>query len=187
MQTRTARRLTLAITSLMVLTPIGAAAATPSQGYSFLEMDYIDYDNVDGFGFEGSVEIGPNAYLNGGYEELEDTSPFANTTLETLYLGGGVAFGIAPTTDLHFGAAFVDQQLGNFDDSGFQVDAGIRARLSDVIELYGDARHRDFGDFDEDMLGAGIRLHLTPVFHLSAGVEDADNYDGYRIGARFSF
>lgn len=167
--------------------PQTAQAAEPANHeYDFVEVDFVDYDNLDGPAIIGSFELNQNVYLKAAYEQL-DADGFSSAELETFELGGGYAFPVSPGTDLHVGAAYVEQEFGAFDDDGFQVDGGIRAQVTDLVELYGDVRHRDMGDSDENLLGAGVRFNMTPAFKVSAGFEDADDYDGLRLGARYEF
>ena len=84
--------------------------------------------------------------------------------------------------------AEADTPLGSVDDNGYGVSVGLRAWVSERVELDGAIAYSDFGDGGSDTsFGAGVQFYFTEQFSVGLGLGFADDVDTYRLSGRFYF
>lgn len=167
------------------LLPI-AAFAQSDFNYTYVEVEYLDtdYDNLgddSGFGLKGSIELTDMIYLLGEYQTYDDTD------LDLWSIGGGVRWNLQPELDLTADLSWVEADAGPFDDDGFQLGIGLRARVHDAIEVDAGIRHVDLDNGSETFLDLGGRYYLTETVAVGLGLDVSDDTTTWRIGLRGEF
>jgi opacity protein-like surface antigen len=187
----------IAAVTLMTL-----GAATPALAedfsYSFIEAGYvsseIDDFGLDGSGFalNGSFEFNQNVFGFAGITDVDyDQGSGVSTTATTV--GVGFAWPLGMAVDLVSGLAYERLKLhvdgeGNATETGFSLNTGLRASISDSLEVTAGVKYTDFGnDIDDFTLGVGGRYYFTPA--LAGGIDVTDNDDGtaWIISLRYDF
>ena len=136
-------------------------------------------EDVEAYYLRGSIGLG-FLHIVAGYENAE--ADIGDSATDTIRLGGGAHFELAPKLDLTGDIAWLfsdlSSDLDQLDDSdhGYEVRAGLRFLPAEWenggLELDGDFLYRNV-DFalasDDEQTGfeAGARLHF--VTHLSLG------------------
>lgn len=189
----------MVIGSLLALGVAGTAlAAEEGFSYSNVELGYIDTElddfdvSGDGFGLRGSWAFTPNVHGFASYSDLDFDH---DVSAETLRIGAGLNWPLSPRLDvigrLSYVRAEMDVSFGPFsasvDDSGFGLEAGVRGRPMEQLEVTGSLDYVDIGDADDTSLGVGARYYFTSQF--AAGGDLSFNDDGTTImlGLRFDF
>lgn len=182
---------------------VGAAGVS----YNYVEAYYlssdlddtdVDADGVD-IGFSGL--IAPNAFLTASYTDLESdrfSGPFGGTFVaqgRTYAAGFGVRQALNPTVDVFAGISFIYAEARikgsggseEDDDTGFGLNAGLRAALAPSMEGLLRVDYVDVFDDDSTALTGGLLLHLSPAISLGAAYSIDDDAKTWRAGARFNF
>lgn len=165
-------------------------------GYNFVEVNllHMDRHNLNGVRTSGSFSVVDNlsiiGSLTGGYRS------YANQQSVT----GGVAyhqklFGtVLEATDfvLHVEAEVQRIEIerrnaSNYTDTdaGIVAGGGLRNRLIDDVEVFGDFSVRTTGSTDP-FVTLGGRFSILPDLHLQASLEVGDN-DTFLTGVRYTF
>ncbi len=175
----------------------GVATAGDDLSYSYLEVRYSDAELDDGF-----VDIDGNGYILNGSLEFSDTVHLFigrdklefddNVDLRTHIIGGGLALPLSPRTDIVLRAGFVDASFSTpffkDDDDGYFASAGIRALLTDDIELYGEVRSLQLDDAgDEEAATLGLDFYSSKGLAVGPSVTWVEDTTIYSLGARFYF
>ena len=183
----------------LVLTLIFAVPAlADGLSYNFIRAGYqsVDLDddgglNVDGdgYGLSGSFEIGDYMF---GFASYGKTDFDFGVDLTQLQAGLGYHHRDTDNPDFYASLAYVEAEaeasgFGSVDDSGYGATIGVRSIVTDLIELYGEVAHVDFGDGDNTALGAGIWFNLADSFALGLGAAWDDDSTSYGAGARLYF
>jgi len=178
---------------LAVFLAAPAIADSPSYnfveaGYSWLNLD--DGIDGDGYGLEGSFEIGDNMFAFAGYASFDADYDIDGTFWEA---GLGYHTGISDNTDFFAKAYYLDQSIdlgvfgGTQDDDGYGVGIGIRGNVTDLIELFGEINYEDIGDDAITEFGAGIRFNLSDSFALGLNASFDEDVTTYGASARLYF
>jgi hypothetical protein len=188
----------------IISTLVAASALLPVMAqadglsYSYLEGAYIDTDvdnfdkNVDGFALRGSYELTDRVFAFGGYTN-QSTSIFGSKLdLQTLRLGVGYAYPLAPTADLYgkIGYAHADANLPGPDlsDDGYTLGVGLRGRLAEKFELEGGVNYTDLNDSGDDTtVGIAARYFFTPQFAAGLEGEFGNDAKTYGVNVRWNF
>ena len=175
----------------------GAPALAEGLNYNYVEAAYVDTEiddsafDVDGDGIAlgGSVELGESIFLIAGYSAQEFDF---GIDLDQWSVGVGGHIPISEKIDLVGSVSYVDAEVdtrfGNFDDSGYGLSVGVRARVADNVEVEGGVNYVDLDDVGDDTtFGVGARYYFTPEFALGAGVALGSDATGWSIGVRYEF
>ena len=181
-------RTVVVIAALVALSGTAVRAEEPS--WSYLEAGYL---NVDPDALSGS---GDNWFAGGSFEFLQHLHVLAR------YLDGDYAAGVDQSYwkvgvgwhgllgekvdavgELHW----VDTEVANVGDDGYQLTGGVRWRMVKFIELDGFFNYTDL-----DASGSQESLEgriLFDIWRLSFGAayETSDDYDQYNAFVRFNF
>lgn len=182
----------LLIASVLAL-PVAAMADGLS--YNFLQASYVNVDGdgggkADGFDFSGSHLVGKNIFLQGGYSRVT----IDGSDIDVSAFNGGLGFrhGLTPTVDLNAGASvvFAEVDAGSFgseDDTGYSLNAGLRALVAPQLELNGGVTYTDIFDEADTSFGIGAVFSFTPQIAVIGGAGFADDANTYSVGGRFMF
>ena len=181
-----------------LLLAVSTTAMADDLNYNFLSLGYerIELDNdfgfdVDGDGWTigGSFEVGESWFLFAGYG-MGDFD--FGVDLDQWAAGGGYHLPMADNVDfvatLSYQRADISAGVLSVDDDGFGASVGLRAMVSERVELNGSVDYVDFGDAgDETSLSGSAWLNLTEQFALGLGVSFSDDATAYGLGGRLYF
>jgi hypothetical protein len=185
---------TIGFISLLTL---AAPAMADGPNYNYIEGSYqrvtlddgfIDVDG-DGFGIGGSVGIGDNWQLIGGYNSTDFDF---GVDLDQLLIGGGFHTALTPNTDFVANLAYIRLDASafgqSFDDDGYAASVGVRSMVSDKFELAGFVQYADLSDSGNDTSVRGEAWYnFTQSFAVGLNVGTAEDVLTYGIGARVYF
>jgi hypothetical protein len=159
-------------------------AKTPSLGYDFVELRFVDVDVAGGDGLKlgGSYHIKNNWLIVGS---LSSVSFDNNIDSRTIEIGAGWVWPWQKDWDLVASARFVDIG-GDFDENGVILEGGLRGLLMPQFELRGSVNHITAGDNDT-FLEFGGDYYFTKQFAAGLTLEFAGDVDVFTVGARYFF
>jgi len=215
----------LAAMSLAIVAPHSVDAAE-SLDYTYLDLAYVgrdidafdddegvieDLDDGGGVALEGSLALGDNFFIFGGYSDTESDVTFANdevfplpaeTDIKRLDLGVGTMVEINDRLDFVGRLGYVDIDFGDFDfgasedidandllddsSDGYLVDIGLRSQLLTNLEGSIGVRHIDVEEIDNTSLLASLLFELSPSWDIGVSVDAGDDVSTYMLGVRFS-
>ena len=181
-----------------LLLAVSSTAFADDLNYNFLTLGYDRVDLDDDLGFDvdgdswnigGSFEVGESWFLFAGYG-MGDFD--FGIDLDQWSAGGGYHLPMADNVDfvatLSYQRADISAGSLSLDDDGFGASVGIRAMVSERVELNGAVNYVDFGDFgDNTSLSGSAWLNLTEQFALGLGVSFGDDATAYGLGGRLYF
>ena len=162
--------------ALAVAAGSGAVSAKEFK-YTWLEAGYADVDadnNADGdyVYLGGSLDLGNQFFIRGSLGNLDYDSDDA----DTVSIGVGHPMSISPRSDVVFAADYsmIDADRGPGDVDTLTASAMSRTWLTNNIEgnLSAGLAYQDT-DFDNDtgaVIGAGLRLYVTPQFSVAGDI-----------------
>lgn len=190
------------VLALAALSLPGQALAVDELNYSYVEAGYrsgeIDVSGQDvdftALGGVVSYELTENFALFGsGFTgEIETTDSGALKDIDTRELSAGLTahFPLSRNIDLvvPMAIAYARTRAGNAinSDTGYAIAVGVRALLTDNIELAGGVQHVDIED-DEQSITGTVRFHFSDAISVSLSASAGDDTDSLGVGARFSF
>jgi len=167
--------------------------------WSYLEGGYVNTDidsfdeDVDGFALGGSYGLTDNVFVFAGYTDQGTSVAGFDIDLQTYNLGLGYAWPLGNALDLYGKVGYVSaeadvQDLGNADDDGYSLAAGLRGRAMEQLELEGAVSYVDLSDSGDDTtLDLGARWYFTPQFAVGVEGSFGDDANTYGLGVRWSF
>lgn len=181
----------------MAIAAAGAQADELSYSYvdaGYVQADIDDFDDeLDGPFVRGSVALGANAFVFGGYRELSTEIAGFDIDTEELTIGVGAHFPASDRVDFTGRVGYVDVALdGPFgidaDDDGFQLAAGLRGFATDRIELEAEIVYTDLDESGDDTsFRASGRYAFTDLFSAGLELGSSDDVTEYGLYARFTF
>lgn len=191
------------LAATVLLPGLGAAQqpqARPQQpqfSYTFVE---IGYDESD-FDVRGVRDVdGDGLTVSGAFEITDEWHAFASygsadldfgLDLDAWAIGAGYVFPLRQDIDLYGRVLYLDWDFNvpgpaNRDEDGLGLQARIRARVTNELELEGGIQYVDVGDADTS-LQALARYHFSESLSAGVGLTLGGDIDGIGINARFSF
>ena len=125
------------------------------------------------------------------YFTVESTTyEYDNVDAETFQFGVGAYTATSlSNTDMYGTVRIANSEIGSVDESGFQIDGGIRSALTTHIELDAKLKYHDV--FDDSGMGyqATVRFYPAPQISFGAGYEyyDFNNNDINTVYANFRY
>ena len=195
------------VSRALLLTAVGLPALGTAQepatrpqsaqfNYTYVELRYdeLDFDlgpvdvDGDGLNLSGSFEINDDWHVYASYGSYDLDF---NIDIDEWALGAGYVFPLKDDIDIYGRVLYIDQSQdvgpGNAgDDDGLGLQARIRARVTDELEVEGGIQYVDVSDTDTS-LQAGARYHFSESFSAGIGITFAGDTDGMSINARYSF
>jgi len=166
-------------------------------GYTRSEIDDLDLKG-DGVTLGGSVEFAPNIFGSFNFADVDYGSSAATAGVKikgtTYSLGVGSHWALGPKLDLVSGVTYEHVKVkgssggisASDSESGFGLNAGLRGRAGDQLELTGTIKYVNFGHGADDFtFGAGGRWYFTEAF--AAGPDVSHNDDGTHWGISFRY
>ena len=170
----------------LLLAALPPLACAQGFNYTFLEGGYqwFDFDtpgNVEGDGFviSGSLALTPSFFLLGGYEdgELDDF----DVDIDSWRVGLGFHSPISEIIDLVVTGAVLNQEIGfsasgSNDDDAFDIGLGLRANLTDTLELNAGLNYVDYDDAgDDNVVSASLLIDIPDDFVVRLGGSWSDD------------
>ena len=196
---RASKALLWAAVALPAMSIAQEPAATRPQSaqfnYSYVELGYdeTDFDvgpfDIDGDGLTlaGSFEINDDWHVYASYNTSDLDFGF---DADTWTLGAGYVFPLKEDIDVYGRVLYIDTSVdgpvNTRDDDGLGLQARIRARVTDELELEGGLLYRDVSDTDTS-LQASARYHFSEALSAAIGITFAGDTDGIGVSARYSF
>lgn len=179
---------------VLVLFAVPAFAA--DLNYNYVEFGYqvVDIDgasdDADGFGINGSFEVGENVFVTASYAQAEFDELGFEADIDTLSVGLGYHVGISDTVDFYGTLSWLQADVsvagfGSADEDGFGATIGLRGMVGDNIELTGHLGYADLGDAgDGTTVGGGLLYNVSDNFSVGIFVDVDDDTTAYGGGIR---
>jgi opacity protein-like surface antigen len=187
-------RILAATTASLLCLP---AAGFAQFSYTSAEFNYVDVEvdvgpfNVDGDGFSlgGTYTVAETFFIGGSYEDYDLDFGVDG---EVLRIGGGYFHPLDEDLDfvatLHFLDVEVSAGNQSADDDGIALAGGIRAQLTEEIQVDALLEYVDMDAGDSD---TGIdlrgRYYLSPEFAIQVRATFGTDFETLSIGVRGEF
>ncbi|MCH8101432.1 MAG: outer membrane beta-barrel protein [Proteobacteria bacterium] len=180
---------------LMILGLTGAALAEDFD-YDFVSGSYgqIDIDDLDGdgdvFGLGLSIGIADNLHMFADYQGSD-----LDFGLDVSEWSVGIGFN-TPISDVmdvvaQLSYEYVDLDVagfGGFDDDGYGLSIGLRAAMSESVEINAGISYIDLSDSgDNTTLDAGFLFNVSETIALGVDGSWDDDVSIYRLTGRVYF
>lgn len=163
--------------------------------YNFVSASYgtVDFDDIDVdgniFDVGLSLAISENFHLFGAYESADlDFGVDASGYSAGIGFNTPISNVIDVVAQVSYEYAEIDFGVADADDSGYGLAVGLRAAVSDAVELNAGLKYVDFGDGgDSTALGAGFLFNVTEAIALGLTASWDDDVTAYGLGGRVYF
>ena len=140
-----------------------------SYNYIDLAIGKADSSDIDSSSGDYSSISGSFVFQDALFFSLESTTyEFDAADAETLQFGVGAYTATGSTTDLYGAVRIANSEIGAVDESGFQIDVGLRNQLTSHVGLDGRLKYHDV--FDESGMGYLLAARYYPAPQLSFGL-----------------
>ena len=179
----------------LLLAAAPLAAMADDMSYSYVDLGYAQSDidgvgpSADGFGLRGSIGFAQNWFAFAEYA----AESVQGIDIDTISVGLGGHYNFTEGLDLVGRVGYFEVNLDaggglNADDNGFLVDAGLRGRAGDAVELEGGVRYTDLSDGGDDTgFYVGGRFHFNKTWALGAEYQDGSDSSAILAYVRASF
>ena len=182
---------------LIALFAFSATAGAQGIGYNYLQGSYgtasIDDPLVnvdgDGFGISGSFAFSDNFHASAEYQTLG-----MDFGVDLNVLEAAIGYHTSLSEDLDFTAqlGYLNAEvevpgLVSADEDGLLAGIGLRAALTDRVELYGGIDYIDFDTDSETRFNAGFLFGITDTITAGAKASIWEDIDIYKLNVRFDF
>jgi hypothetical protein len=167
--------------------------------YNYVELGYqkIDIDDPgigedvdgDGFGANGSFEMGDSWFFRIGYSQADFDF---GIDLDEASAGLGWHTTMSNNADIYALIQYVRAEAsisgfpGSVDEDGVGAEIGVRGMVSDKVELAGSIAYVDLGDAgDGTSFGAQVLYSFTENFAAGLFLDLEEDATGYGAGVRF--
>ncbi len=181
-----------------------AAAAAAGPRYTYVDIAYvnteIDDDGLlgedpdgDGIGIGGSVAVADMVHLFASYGMAELEVFDVDVDYDVLTFGAGVNYPLSNTVDFVGRISYVDAEVdvdgfGSADESGYGLSTGVRAMLTEQVELSGFLNYVDLGSgADETTVSIEALYSFNETFAAGLGTEFGSDSREISAGVRLYF
>ena len=186
----------LGIALLLLAGP--ALAADINYNYGQLGYQWVTINDVfpgvdvdgDGFGFGGAFEMGDSVFVQAGYQQTSFEFGF---DLDQLQAGVGYHAALSQSTDFFAVLSWVRAEVvasggGYAKEDGYGATIGVRAMVTEKLELDGTISYVDLGDgADGTAVGAAAIYSFTEIFSLVLDAGFEEDAVSYGVGVRLYF
>jgi hypothetical protein len=167
-----------------------------NMNYTFGEFSYVDADQADGFGLEGSYQFNEKMFGFASYESLGDD--FFDQTLLSFGVGSSMALNekfdlygklaiLSGEVEVEFCNPFTGDCDGvTDDDTGFGFEVGVRGEVVEKVEVFGNLQYASIFDGDTGF-EIGGRYWFQENLGVSLALWDMWETDGFTLAARYEF
>lgn len=173
-------------------------------GYAQLDVDEFD-DEPDGFGVAGAYLFNENVFVRARYQQASTDLVIYGANVDTDIDLSSIAIGyktaLNDKSDI-YGAVSVERMEVSADasyqgayasesdsETGYGAYVGIKSRLSDMFELYGEAGYLKISDYDisDASFEAGANLYFTEDFGAGVSYRKFDDFGILGANIRYAF
>ncbi len=179
----------------------GFAAGAPAAdlSYSYVDAGWAqsDIDDLnetgDGFFVRGSVGFAENWFASAGYRQVSFDAGGFELDFDLIDVGFGGHMPLSDSVDGVARLSYIDASAEgpfgtSFNDSGYGVSVGVRARPTSQFELEAMLDYTDLDDSGDDTAGRlGGRFYFTAAFAIGAEVSFSDDQTDFGLYGRFTF
>ena len=171
------------LAAAMLMTAAISQAAPLS--YDYVEGGYGEWDRDDALFVNGSKALDNNLFVLGGIYAIDAK---AN---DGFYLEGGVGYHLplSKQVDLVMSAQLLYGDIGNNDDMGAILRAGVRFTPADRVELEGGLAVSSNDTLIDDGVGldATARYFFSNALSGAIGLHSDTELDGVSLSMRYNF
>lgn len=187
---------------LALLTISSSALAVENLNYNYIELGYetgeidvlgtdIDATAFSGFGSYALTDsLAITAGAATGEVETSDHGPVPDVDTRDIALGLTPHFSLKENVDLVIPVAIhrAKAKAGTVSDSetGYSIGIGVRALVTDMVELAASVQHIDIED-DEQSIGGSARFHANESVSFALSASFGDDTSSVGISGRLSF
>ena len=194
-------KMTTKLTSLAVLlmtaTGVAQAQQAPAPSFDKIGVSYLEYD-LEGEGLTGAGANFSTSMANTDWffaadfiyadDDYDFGGAAVNATASNLYANFGYKFyqvgSMVGYASAGLTYANIDVEAGSLgsydeDDTGWNAQLGMRARLNRDFEVDANVRHVDIYDDSDQEWSLSGRYYITDAFSLGAGYTFVDSDNGY--------
>lgn len=173
------------------LLAVGLTACQPASAadYTYVGASYNTVDvrdaSFDSYTVSGSVAVGDNLFLRAGYTNAED----ADLSLGTAKVGVGYRDALTKNIDLYGVASAIVavDDRADFNKYTYEAEAGVRAMLTDRLEVRGGVIATDLSRSVEYFGTAGAEFAVTKNIRVGADLVGKEDVLGGQVGVRLYF
>jgi Ax21 family sulfation-dependent quorum factor len=184
------KRILLAV---LVTAALPLAAQAGDLSYSYLEGGYYATDinnlpNAHGWGGAGSVAVGENFNLSGGWARQD--FDHSNVSFDDWHVGGGFHNPVNTTTDLVANAGYRNLSINGLsgDIKTYSGEVGVRSALAPQFEGWVLAGYEDGKNINGSFYGKlGGQYKIAKGWGLVGEAKFSKDINTYFVGPRFSF
>jgi len=163
--------------------------------YETGEIDVLGIDiDADGYGAGGSIAVSENIAITAsvGKIDIETASLIGRDTDSKAYsIGITPHLSVGNNIDLVIPIAIekVELRAGsliNEDETGYSIGIGVRALVSEQIELSAGILHVDVEE-DDQGVGGSVRFHATQNVSAAIGAQYFGDSQSISLSGRFAF
>ena len=177
--------------SLPAVLLLAGVAEASDLSYTYAELRVVDSEigNADGDGLRlnGSLDLGNNWLLVGGYTTLDFDG---NVDTSALEVGAGYVHRYSPRMDIvGYGKivrAEVDFPGGSDDDTGFSLAGGVRGSITEQLEGRATVNYFNVDDSDT-FFELGGDYYFTDQVSAGLSLEFGGDADTLTVGVRWFF
>ena len=167
--------------------------------YAHIKLDVAGRDRSgDGVLVGGSVAVSEMVHLFGSYTYAEfdfNSGGFGDADIDyrNVTVGAGLNYGISSTVDfvgrLAYVTARAKRRSFKVDEDGYGLSAGVRAMVTEQVELNGFVNYVDLGSDigDDTSVSIGALYNFTDLFAVGLGGEFGGDARAITAGVRFYF
>jgi opacity protein-like surface antigen len=184
----------VALGALMTLSVGAPAFAADGFSYNNVEVGYaqaeISSEEGNGFTLAGSAEFGANLF---GFTNFIASDYDFGVSTNWFTAGLGFHWPLNPALDLVTGASLEKIKVkisgvGSDSQSGYGLNAGLRGRVGDRLELTAGVKYADFGQgIDGFTVSGGARYYFTEAFAAGLDISDNEGDSTFGIVLRYDF
>jgi Ax21 family sulfation-dependent quorum factor len=173
----------------LIATPFAAVNAS-ELSYNYVEAGYTRITGagtkIDGWGTKGSVALGTNFHLFGGYSNYDVRG--LSSDLDSWNLGVGYNHSLNRSADLIARVGYERNEIASIKDDVWFTEVGVRGAMSPNFEGYVLAGYERSDNFDNEFYGrVGAQYKFNQTWGINADVKFVDGDTQYLIGPRLSF
>jgi long-subunit fatty acid transport protein len=171
-----------------------SAQAADTFDYSYITAAYahstLDDLDVDGTGFSlsGSAGLTDNLNLTAGYAKIGFDGDVDATNLG---LGFGYHRSLNDSVDVVTGVGYLQQKAdgpaGSVTDDAYQINAGLRAKAAEKIELDAGVTYVKAEDDNSTIFSVGAGYDISDTLQLGATYSKSSDVSSYGAGLRLNF
>ena len=152
-------------------------------------------EDFSGFGVSGSAALNESIFVIGNYNRMTSDDKynvgFGSDDIEVTQFDLGLGFHtpVAKNIDFVASLSYADAEIKYFgnkaDGNGYLLNAGIRAKPTEMLEFGAAINYADIEDDGETGYSLSARYFAAPTLSIGLGYGSADDIDTLSLDVRF--